>query len=66
MLNKASWRSSVRRFSLAASTVSGGVRSSRFGSSGSLTELRRSKLAQEPRGVNVSVQDETDDRLAMD
>lgn len=65
-LNKASGRSSARRFSFCKSVASAGTLSNSPGSSGSFVELRRSKLAQDPRGVSVSVQDETDDRLAID
>lgn len=52
--------------SLTASTCSGGFLSNRSGISGSDEELRRSRLAQEPRAVNVSLQDDDEEIEATD
>lgn len=52
--------------SLRASSCSGGFLSKRSGSKGSEDELRRSRLAQEPRGVRVSLQEDDEDIDATD
>lgn len=52
--------------SLRASTWSGDLLSSRSGSSGSDEELLRSRLAQDPRAVRVSLHDDEDDMDATD